>query len=321
MNEPSNVEPTLAVVVPSCDMQRYGQLRRVIESLLQQSYKASEIIVVANGSKELGDRLEADFGHHENIRVIVIAEFLRAGQARNMGIKATSADIVAFTDDDSVPHNRWIEKLVETYRLKDAIAVGGKVLPVWLAKEPSFLPEGLYWLVGVTHEKIFGEAIAEVRNTFGPNMSVRRDVLESVGYFDEQLGFKGSSSSLSLLGGEEQDLGLRIKHKFGKGMIYNPEAIVYHDVPPGKTKVSTLIRRAYYFGVAKRLILGRDRFENNMDTEKSYMVRILTDFMPGHLRDMFRGPAHSAAFQKLAFLLLVVLMIGAGFTLGNFHAH
>ena len=118
------------------------------------------------------------------------------------------------------------------------------------------------------------------------------------------------------IGGEEQDIGLRIMNKYGKGICYNPEAIVYHDVPAVKIKVVPLIKRAFYFGVAKRLILRIDPFKYNMDTEKSYLARILKDFIPSHVVDIFRGPAHFAALKKLSFLLVVVMVIGLGFVYG-----
>ncbi len=306
-------EPTLAVIVPSCDMQRYTNLGKVIDSLLHQSRKASEIIIVANESKELAERLLIDFGHYDTLKIIAKDEALGAAQARNVGVKASSSDIVAFTDDDSIPDIKWIEKLVEIYRNSDVIAVGGKVMPVWLSDKPSFLPEELYWLVGATHEKIFKDSIASVRNTFGPNMSFKRDILESVGYFDEQFGYKGANNSQSLIGGEEQELGLRIMHRYGKGSIYHPEAIVYHYIPESKTKVKMLIKRAFYFGVAKRLIMRKDPYKNNMDAERSYLEQVMSKFIPGHIQDIFCGPAHLASFKKLVFLIIVIGVIGAGF--------
>lgn len=316
MKEALDMETTFAVIIPACDIQRYNNLKKLIESLLQQSYKINEIIIVVNGSLELGKRLEVDYKNNSNIRIAAKSEFLGSAKARNIGIKLTSADIIAFTDDDSIADSRWIEKLVEIYRTRHAIAVGGKVLPVWLVNKPSFLPGELYWLIGATHEKIFEDDVIEVRNTFGPNMSFRRGVLESVGYFEERLGFNRSSSYRAYIGGEEQELGLRIIEKYGMGMIYNPEAIVHHEIPAAKIKLSTLIKRAFYFGVSKRIILRINRLKNNMDVEKSYLGRIIKDFIPEHISEIFQGPAHVTAVKKLAFLLLVVTTIGLGFMFG-----
>ncbi len=170
--------------------------------------------------------------------------------------------------------------------------------------------------MGATHEKIFGDAVTEVRNTFGPNMSFKKDVLESVGYFDERLGFNRSDSFKVNIGGEEQEICLRIMDKYDRGMIYNPEAIVYHEVPAAKTKLGILIKRALYFGVSKRMILRMDRLKNNMDVEKSYLGRIFKDYIPDHFAEIFKGPEHLSAVSKLAFLLIIVMVIGLGFAYG-----
>ncbi|MFB6350915.1 MAG: protein kinase, partial [Bradymonadaceae bacterium] len=49
----------------------------------------------------------------------------------------------------------WVEKLLEGYERGTAddpvLAVGGRMVPAWVAGKPSFLPEEFYWLVGVTH--------------------------------------------------------------------------------------------------------------------------------------------------------------------------
>jgi glucosyl-dolichyl phosphate glucuronosyltransferase len=316
MNESLKPDFTVAVVVPTCDIQRYDKLKNVIHSLLQQTHRINEIIIVANGSRELGEKLQSDYQNYSNIKVIIHDEFLGAAQARNLGINQTSADIIAFTDDDSTTDIKWIEKLFDIYRSGDAIAVGGKVLPVWHVNKPLFLPEEFYWLIGVTHEKFFDDSLIEVRNTFGPNMSYKKYVLESVGNFNEKLGFNRSNNFWANIGGEEQELGLRIMNKFGMGILYNPEAVVYHEIPAAKTKLGILIKRAFYFGVAKRMILKMDKFKNNMDTEKSYLGRVFRDFIPEHLKEVFKGPTHLTSIKKLAFLLVVVAVIGLGFIYG-----
>ena len=47
--------------------------------------------------------------------------------ARNTGIAAATAPVVAFTDDDCVPADDWLEALLEPYDSADVVAVGGGV--------------------------------------------------------------------------------------------------------------------------------------------------------------------------------------------------
>jgi len=90
-------------------------------------------------------------------------------------------------------------------------------------KKPKFLPEEYYWLIGTTH-KGFPEEVTEVRNTFGPNLSFKADVIKALGGFRGEMGVKGRG----LLQGEETELCERMRKKIGKGVVYNPDAIVYH---------------------------------------------------------------------------------------------
>jgi glycosyltransferase involved in cell wall biosynthesis len=46
-------------------------------------------------------------------------------RARNVGTCATRADIIAFLDDDMVPHARWRDSLIAEFADKDVMAVTG----------------------------------------------------------------------------------------------------------------------------------------------------------------------------------------------------
>ena len=61
-------------------------------------------------------------------------------------------------------------------------------------------------------------------NTFGSNLSFKADVLKALGGFRSEMGVKGRG----LLQGEETELCERMREKFGRGVVYNPDAVVYH---------------------------------------------------------------------------------------------
>lgn len=165
---------SVAAIIITCDPQRYQMLIEAIDSLLQQSYKIDEIIIVASGGTDLGEKISTAYGEYKNIKVLSKNEILSPTQGRNAGIQIAKSDIIAFTDDDATADKYWIDHLVETYRKMDAIAVGGKILPIWSTTEPAHLPKELYWLVGSTDESFSVDKVAEIRSTFGPNMSFKK---------------------------------------------------------------------------------------------------------------------------------------------------
>lgn len=295
--------PLLSIVVCTYNPENYFNLKEAVDSLVHQSYKVTEIMVVVDGDQALADKISTAYANHENVKVIKTEKGLSITQARNVGIRAATGDIIAFTDDDAVPEENWVERLVDTYQKTNALAVGGKILPIWLSGKPEHLPAELYWLVGVTHAGFAEERVTEVRDAFGPNMSFKRAVFETVGYFNENLGFAGRRTSY--IQGEEPEFGLRMKNKLGRGVTYNPEAVVYHKVPPSKLKFGVLLKRSFYQGYSKALIEKLVPSSEALNTEKSY------------LRNLFSKSTSRRTTKQTAVLLLCVLAVGLGFIYGR----
>ena len=210
-----------SIIICTHRSERYEDFEEAINSLLSQSYNNLEIIVVVDGNKELYDKIlkrgiEVD-------KIILNEKNLGLSESRNRGMKEAKEDVIAFFDDDAVADENWVREIARMYEEEDAIAAGGLLLPKWVTKKPKFLPEEYYWLIGATH-KGFPEEITEVRNTFGSNLSFKADVLRELDGFRSEMGVKGRG----LLQGEETELCERMREKFGRGVVYNPDAIVYH---------------------------------------------------------------------------------------------
>ncbi len=315
INEPNTQDRkehlSLSVVVCTYDPENYHNLKEALDSLIEQSRKPDEIIVVVDGERIISNRVLADYAGQESIRTLITEKGLSITQARNAGIKAATADIIAFTDDDVVADRNWGASLIKTYQETGAISVGGKILPIWFSGEPEHLPEELYWLVGVTHAGFAEDKITEVRDTFGPNMSFRREVFDIVGYFNEDL--RWSRRRTSYIQGEESEFCSRMKHKLGGGVIYNPEAIVYHKVPPSKLKLSVLLKRSFYQGYSKALIQKLTTSPDYLEMERSYLNKLVLEYVPVRMRKIFSGARSSIEMKKLMVLLLCVLAVGIGF--------
>lgn len=306
---------SLSVIVCTYNPDNYPNLKDTLDSLVQQSHKPTEIIVVVDGDQTLSDKISAAYASPKSVKTLTTKKGLSVTQARNVGIRAATGDILAFTDDDIVADKEWTAYLVKTYQETDAMAVGGKILPIWLSRKPERLPEELYWLVGVTHAGFAGEEITEVRDTFGPNMSFKKEVFEAVGYFNEGLGF--AMHRTSYIQGEEPEFCLRMKNRLGKGVIYNPEAIVYHKVPPSKLKLSVLLKRSFYQGYSKALVQKLISSPDSLTTERAYLKELVLKYVPVRIKKIFSGVKPIAEIKKLAVLLLCVSAVGTGFIYEN----
>jgi len=303
----------VSIIVCTYSLDNYPNLIDAIDSLLNQTHKEIEIIVVVDGNQELYERIVKVYDAQGNVKIMVTEESLGAFGAGNVGVKVAQGDVVAFLDDDAVAEIGWVKKLVDTYQRLDAIAVGGKILPLWISKKPDYFPVELGWLVGMTGEEFAEDKIAEVRNTFGSNMSFKREVFEKIGLLNEKLGF--AKRKTSYMQGAEADFALRMKNKLGKGIIYNPKAVVYHKIPSSRTKPRILIKRAYYQGYSKALLRRRHSFPEALATEKSYLTDLFFKYIPRRIKGIFSSNSIKE-IKQLSFLAAAIISVGLGFMYG-----
>src|SRR5690606_11966360 len=70
--------------------------------------------------------------------------------ARNAGIAASRAPIVAFLDDDAVPGDRWLRSIIDAFeQIPEAAAIGGIINPEFETARPEWLVKGLELPYGI----------------------------------------------------------------------------------------------------------------------------------------------------------------------------
>jgi len=87
----------ISCIVPTCD--RPDFLPKTIRSILDQSLKAFEILVINNGKE---DMLNLPEGLERKVTVHRIAPYAGVAQARNFGAYLAQGDYLAFLDDDDI---------------------------------------------------------------------------------------------------------------------------------------------------------------------------------------------------------------------------
>lgn len=298
MLDPPVSAPLVSIIVCAHRTDRYQDLMDALSSLRAQSYAKIEIILVIDGNPELHEKVK-HVAEDPRINVILNERNLGLSESRNRGVSRARGDIIAFFDDDAVADADWVEELVRMYRERDAIAAGGRILPLWLEGKPKCLPEEFYWLVGATH-KGFPEEVTEVRNTFGSNLSFRSDVLKALGGFRGEMGVRAKGQ----LQGEETEICDRMKDKFGKGVIYNNKAIVYHKVFPERLRWKFLLVRAFWQGYSKKIMkeMGRSLSEEG---------KFLSSLENGIAERVMSGSF--TKYCQLAALLMLTCAVGLGY--------
>ncbi len=299
----------VSVVLCTYAMDMYDEFNEAVESVLSQSHDDVELVVVVDGTEPVYERVREEYGDREDVVVHCNAENRGLLESRNTGAELASGDVVAFIDDDAVADERWIEELVERYETRDVRAVGGRMVPEWVAGRPAFLPEEFHWLVGVTHAG-FADGEGYVRNTFGSNISFDREVFLELGGFDASIGGRKGDENLQ---GGETELCARLRERYGEGVWYVPSATVAHKVYDYRTVPDWLLDRAFWQGYSKRAM--EVLVDDEGGEEADFLGYLLTSATPRRLRGLVDSPSVAKALQLVA-LYVFTAAVAAGYLYG-----
>lgn len=91
---------------------RDGKIIRAIDSVLNQTFKDFEIIVVADGCEKTFDIIADNYSDHENIDCILIKKQpLWSGRARNFGIQKAIGEYIVYLDIDDKWGENHLQKI------------------------------------------------------------------------------------------------------------------------------------------------------------------------------------------------------------------
>ncbi|MBR4619317.1 MAG: glycosyltransferase family 2 protein [Bacilli bacterium] len=99
----------VTIIVPVYNSRKY--LKRCIDSILGQTYKDFELIIVDDGSVDDSKKIVKSF-KDKRIKYIYSKHF-GVSSARNIGIKCASGDFISFIDSDDVVCDIFLERLIK----------------------------------------------------------------------------------------------------------------------------------------------------------------------------------------------------------------
>ena len=114
--------PSISVIVNTYN--RGAWLDDALRGLAGLDYPAFEVIVVNGPSTDTSAEVIARWG--TAIKALR-CDCANLSVSRNVGIAAAAGDLIAFIDDDAVPHPQWLRRLAGPYRDPAVGAVGGAV--------------------------------------------------------------------------------------------------------------------------------------------------------------------------------------------------
>lgn len=207
----------VSVVVPTCG--RPLLLNRCMASLVLQSFDPDrfEIIIVDDRPSDETRAVVERWAEHaadNGPDIVYIASPGPHGPAaaRNRGWRAARGSIVAFTDDDTIAASSWLENGLHAFQDDVQVACGRIVMP----------------LNGTPTDYELDAKNLETAEFVTANCFCRKDVLETLGGFDERFRFAWR---------EDSDLHFRLLDHQAR-IVYAPKAVITHPVRPAGWGVS-----------------------------------------------------------------------------------
>lgn len=99
----------ISVIIPVYNASSY--IKQCIESVLAQTYKNWELIVIDDGSQDDSLKIITDLKNSDSRIQVKHQKNSGAGQARNAGIQIATGDYVVFLDSDDTIKNNYFELL------------------------------------------------------------------------------------------------------------------------------------------------------------------------------------------------------------------
>lgn len=194
----------ISVVVPVYNGEKY--IKKCLESLLSQSVRPREIIVVDDGSIDNSAKIAATFP----VELVRHEKNQGLASARNSGVIEAKTEIIAFIDVDCAAREDMLENMLKNYNEPDVGGVGG-----WGVEVNRNGLANAYRSTYSVQKR--GDKKGEISGLFGLCSSFRREAIEKAGMFDPF--FKTH--------GEDGDISERVRLA-GYGLVFDPDIVVYH---------------------------------------------------------------------------------------------
>lgn len=112
------MEPLISVIVPIYKVEEY--LSRCVDSIINQTYKNLEIILVDDGSPDDCPKICDDYARKDNRVKVIHKRNGGLSDARNAGMKVATGEYVSFIDSDDYISLDFIKVLYDTVVLENS---------------------------------------------------------------------------------------------------------------------------------------------------------------------------------------------------------
>ncbi len=290
-------KPRVSVIIPTYN--RDALLKRAIKSVLNQTYKEFEIIVVDDGSTDKTFDVVKKF-EDKRIKYIRLKERHGASHARNIGIKLARGKYIAFLDSDDEWLPKKLEKQINVLE-NSPPKVGVVYTGYWIIWDnKKFLGK-----IPKMRGYIFEDELLEDHISPTSCILLRKICIEKVGGFDEELPAR-----------QDYDLWIRISKFFEFEYIREPLVKIHFHTDHRISSQNSKKQIKAEFKILRKIkkyISSKPRIYQNKIIANHLYVLGLRCWMNkdcGFARKMFIKAIRKHPFNWKYFLALTISLLG-----------
>jgi glycosyltransferase involved in cell wall biosynthesis len=261
--------PSIAVVIPLFN--GFNYIEQALQSVFRQTLPPTEIIVVNDGSTDGSVQIVERLSKVHSIKLL---HTRNSGQsvARNVGVRESKSELIAFLDQDDVWYKAHLEELAKPFSVPSDPPVGWAYSNIdEIDKGGDLVCRSFLNLMPASHpKKHLSDLISENMFILPSASLISREAFEIAGGFDERL-----------CGYEDDDLFMRIFRR-GYDNVYISRSLSQWRIYPASASYSPRFAESRYIYCQKLL----DLFPNDKQLGRYYTRdMIVPRFLDEAIRD------------------------------------
>ena len=257
-----NAKPLISIIVPVYNGAE--TVERTLETLLAQTYKNKEIIVIDDYSTDASREILVQYDG--KLRLYFNEQNLGLARNYNKGIGLAAGSIIMLAHHDcSFPDREYLEKMLRNFADEDVGAVTGRLnIPNF---EKLDVSKRLFIALNLCELKPASNGgPVELGFIEGKCDAFRRRVLEEVGCFSTEIS----------MASEDHDISIRIRAK-GYRLILDPALEVVLDFGGNQDTYGKVLKKQFIYGRGQAYTAYHHGLKDckNMDQNINRMIRAI----------------------------------------------
>lgn len=256
----------VSIVIPAFNAE--NTLKNCLNSILSQSYKNYELIIVNNNSSDNSEKIIREFTAKSKKIKSFFEKQISRGAARNTGEKQAKGEIILMTDADCIVPKNWIESMIKPIIKNGFDAVQGFQENI----QNNFWSKQIQICAYARTESNDKELIGRIDTK---NFAIKTSTLKKLGF-----------SNRKYLSGNDTDLSIKIQNNHLRLMFLNSIKVKHHHPSSFKQVITKYFYRAYWCARITRdnkYFLKNTQFKKRTAQTFWYFMK----FFPGLITTMF----------------------------------